>query len=57
MKSRKKTLLRWLVAAGAAGAFMAGAAHAMYDDECWKCYPCGCANDGGNMMCCGPAAC
>ncbi len=52
----KKALLRWLVAAGAAGALLGGAAYAR-DNDCWYCYPCGCGNDGGNMMCCDGVPC
>ena len=57
MKSGKKALLRWLVAAGVTGALLSGAAYAMQRNDCWKCYPCGCANDGGELMCCEGTAC
>ncbi len=57
MTSRKKVLLRWLVMVGATGSLLGGAAYAMQDDDCWKCYPCGCGNDGGAMMCCERTAC
>ena len=46
----KKTILRWLLAAWAAGALIGGVASAA-QPECYILYPCGCAADGGYMYC------
>jgi hypothetical protein len=57
MKLNKKIhLRRWLMAIGAAAAIGAGAAYAT-GRECWNCLPCGCAEDGGYLMCCSTYAC
>ena len=49
--NRKTQWRRWVLALGAAAALGGGAAYAM-EPECYKCIPCGCSPDGGNMMCC-----
>lgn len=56
MKPGKRTLLRWLIVAGAAGALVGGVATAM-PPQCWYCEPCGCASDGGEIMCCTAGSC
>lgn len=57
MKLAKTTLLRWLLAAGIAGALVGGAASAMQPEDCFKLYPCGCASDGGTLWCTERVAC
>ncbi len=57
MSRRNKVFLRWLLAAGAAGALIGGAASAMEPENCLKIYPCGCASDGGYMYCTKYVAC
>lgn len=56
MKVGKRTLLRWVVVAGALGALVGGGAAAM-QSECWDCEPCGCSSDGGYIMCCSVGKC
>jgi hypothetical protein len=57
MKTNKKThLLRWMLAIGVTAALAGGAAYAM-TGECWNCIPCGCASDGGYLMCCDAYGC
>ncbi|QRN98395.1 hypothetical protein JRI60_04865 [Archangium violaceum] len=56
MKSRQKVVRRWMAAAVAAGTLLGGAAYALSKD-CWRCWPCGCAEDGGYVMCCENYAC
>lgn len=50
MTRGKKTLLRWILAAGAAGALIGGVASAEMP-ECVVFYACGTANDGGYLYC------
>lgn len=50
MRLAKKTLLRWLLAAGTVGALIGGAASAR-EPLCYRVYPCGCAPDGGYVYC------
>ena len=50
MRSRK-IVLRLLLATGFAAMLAGGLAAAMPSD-CWHCEACGCANDGGVIMCC-----
>jgi hypothetical protein len=57
MDSKKKTLLRWLLAAGIGGALIGGGASAMPPEDCYKLYPCGCASDGGTLWCTERVAC
>jgi hypothetical protein len=54
MKDRKM-LLRWWMVAGAVGALLGGGVALASD--CWKCIPCGCSPDGGDMMCCNIVPC
>jgi hypothetical protein len=49
--SKKKVLLGVLLAAGFAAMLAGGVAAAMPED-CLHCEACGCANDGGVLMCC-----
>ena len=57
MSANRKTQWRWwLLALGAAAALGGGAAYAM-NNNCWRCAPCGCGQDGGNLMCCEITAC
>jgi hypothetical protein len=57
MKTNKRMQLRrWLLIIAAAAAVGGGAAYAM-NQECWNCVPCGCASDGGYLMCCDARAC
>jgi hypothetical protein len=50
MTRGKRTLLRWMLAAGAIGALMGGMASAQ-TPTCIKVYACGCASDGGYLYC------
>lgn len=54
--SNKMQWRRWMLALGAAAALGGGAAYAMGKD-CWRCAPCGCSQDGGNLMCCDATTC
>ncbi len=58
MKTNKKIRWgRWLLVVGAAAALGGGAAAYAQTANCWKCIPCGCAEFGGDMMCCSKAPC
>ncbi len=50
MRRGKKALLRWMLAAGTAGALIGGMASAAAP-ECIRVYACGCASDGGYIYC------
>ncbi|MBM7112250.1 hypothetical protein [Archangium primigenium] len=58
MRTNKKAVWRrWMLALGTAAVLCGGgAAYAMRKD-CWQCAPCGCGTDGGQLLCCGVAAC
>ena len=57
MKTNKRTQWRrWLLIITAVAAVGGGTAYAM-SSECWNCIPCGCASDGGYLMCCDAYAC
>ncbi len=51
----RKTLYRWMLAAGAAAALLGATAYAQR--MCMDCEPCGCASDGGYILCCSESAC
>jgi hypothetical protein len=53
MTRGKKMLLRWMWAAGVAGALLGGIASAALP-ECMVFYACGTANDGGYLYCIRP---
>ena len=51
-----KNLRKWaLLLAAAAG--LGGAVAYAQRAECWDCTPCGCAADGGYILCCSVTAC
>lgn len=56
MRNGKRALSWWLWAAVLAGGLMGGLAAAL-PAECWKCWACGCATDGGYLECCGLGSC
>ncbi len=56
MKNRSRALFWWLLAASTAGALIGGTAAARAP-ACVRCYPCGCATDGGYITCCTVSTC
>jgi hypothetical protein len=50
---KKKRWSRWMIAVVVA-AGLGGGAYAVASD-CWDCIPCGCAEDGGHLLCCKPS--
>jgi hypothetical protein len=56
MTNVKRMLSWWFMATLSAGALIGGSATAMYN-QCYTCEPCGCATNGGYIMCCGYGSC
>jgi hypothetical protein len=56
MKDLREGFVRWLLAVGVASTLVGGVAYAR-QGECWTCRVCGCAPDGGYILCCDVEAC
>jgi hypothetical protein len=51
MKSRQKSVARWLVTLGVGGALLVGMVASAQRGECGGGYPCGCNPDGTWIIC------